>query len=376
MYAIIGAGIGGLTTALAFEKLNIEYQLFEKSEGINALGAGIWLAPNALQVYEWLGILNQIQEGSNAIDRITLSDSQFIPLSDSLQDGAKKTFGYSTVAIHRVTLQKILYQNLPADKVHWNKGVSVYKENTDSVEITFEDQSSTTVNYLIGADGINSVIRRQLFPEGKIRYSGQTCWRGITQHQLPEDFDHRGFEMWGKKVRFGISKVTQDTTYWFAVANSPAMQKDDKETLHHKLTELYADFDPVVSEIIQNTEIEAILRNDIIDLKPLKKWHSDRVCLLGDAGHATTPNMGQGGAQAIEDAYFLSRIIADSTIQNNFETFQKKRYPKVQSIVNQSWQTGQIAHLPFGTGLRNWLFRRIPKSLIDKKMNFVYTLEG
>lgn len=375
MYAIIGAGIGGLTTALAFEKLNIEYQLFEKAAGINAVGAGIWLAPNALQVFEWLGILDQIQKAGNNIDRITLSDQKFTPLTDSSQQPAKDQYGYTTVAIHRIALQETLLRNLSAEKINFGKGVSFYQEEDNSVNITFEDQSKFEAQYIIGADGINSVIRRQLFPNSTIRYSGQTCWRGITQHPLPEDFNHRGYEMWGKKVRFGISKVTHDTTYWFAVVNSPPMQKDNRDTLYQKLNDLYVNFDPKIPEIIQNTPLDAILRNDIIDLKPMKKWYSNRICLLGDAGHATTPNMGQGGAQAIEDAYYLAQIIADQSIIHKFKTFQDKRFSKANFIVNQSWKMGQLAHIGFGTKLRNWFFRRIPKPLIDKKMNFVYTLE-
>ena len=122
MYAIIGAGIGGLTTALAFEKLNIPYHLYEKAATINAIGAGIWLAPNALKVFEWLGILDQIKVAGNSIDRITIATSTLKTLTDSKQDDAKEQYGYSTVAIHRAELQKVLAKNVPTDKISWGKG--------------------------------------------------------------------------------------------------------------------------------------------------------------------------------------------------------------------------------------------------------------
>ncbi|WP_077404751.1 FAD-dependent monooxygenase [Cellulophaga omnivescoria] len=376
MYAIIGAGIGGLTTALAFEKLNIPYHLYEKAEDINAIGAGIWLAPNALKVYEWLGILDQIKDTGNSIDRITIATADLKPLTDSRQYEAKEEYGYSTVAIHRAELQKVLANNVASSNISWGKGLKSYTETKEGIELQFLDATTANVSYLIAADGINSVVRKQLFPESKIRYSGQTCWRGVTNFILPEDYNHRGIEMWGKQTRFGISKLSTDKTSWFAVANSKPFLTDNRKTLKEDLLKEYNNYANVVTDLIANTNIDAILRNDIIDLKPIKKWHTNRICLLGDAAHATTPNMGQGGAQAIEDAYFLSKIIATNTTDSPFKEFQKVRYKKVNSIVNQSWITGKVAHLGFGSKIRNMVFKNFPKSLIDKKMHFVYRLDN
>lgn len=372
MHTIIGAGIGGLTTALAFEKLNIPYKLYEKSTGLNALGAGIWLAPNALKVFEWLGILNQIQEGGNAINRITITKSGLQPITDSPQDIVKQQYGYSTVAIHRATLQKILCKNIPSSKIIWGKGLHIIVENENNVTLTFDDTSKIETDFLIGADGINSVVRKYIFPNSVIRYSGQTCWRGICKATLNDSFDTRGIEMWGNGVRFGLSKVSKDTFYWFAVAKSIPHQKEiSKETL----LKMYASYSPEVLQLIKETGVNKILKNDIIDLKPIKKWHTNKICLIGDAAHATTPNMGQGGAQAIEDAYFLAKFVHETSETNPFNSFQKKRYKKVTSIVNQSWQTGKIAHWKTGASFRNFLFKNLPKSIINKKMNEIYTLE-
>ncbi len=375
MYTIIGAGIGGLTTALAFEKLNIKYHLYEKSSGINAVGAGIWLAPNALKVYEWLGILDQIIDAGNSIDRITITTPNLEPLADSMQDKVKEEYGYSTIAIHRAVLQEILVRNIPDESISWNKELQSYKEDKTKVQLTFNDGYTVETPYVVAADGINSAIRKQLFPESTIRYSGQTCWRGVTTHSLDSDFDYRGLEIWGNQVRFGLSKVSKDTTYWFAVAKSKPFLKDNKETLKEELANLFSGFAPILLELINNTEKSKIIRNDIIDLKPMKKWFSKRICLIGDAGHATTPNMGQGGAQAIEDAYFLAKMITTEKEENVFKRFQEIRNKKVRSIVKQSWVTGKIAHIRYGASLRNLFFKNIPKSIINKKMHFIYQLD-
>ncbi|MEO9569764.1 MAG: FAD-dependent monooxygenase [Polaribacter sp.] len=376
MYTIIGAGIGGLTTALAFEKKGIEYQIFEKAPVLNEVGAGIWLAPNALQVLESLGVLDEVQSLGNSIDRITIGKQDLSPLSDSSQDFIKDIFGYTTVAIHRAALQKLLFSKIPKEKIFLNKGFESFKElASKKIEITFNDNSKTETDFLIAADGINSKVRKQLFPESSKRYSGQTCWRGVTNYTLNEEHLHQGFELWGNKIRFGISKVAKDKVYWFAVALSKENQKKEVTLVKGKLLKMFAEFHPLITDLISNTEESQIIKSDIHDLKPLKKWYKNNICLLGDAGHATTPNMGQGGAQAIEDAFYLSNVIADNKDGNVFELFQQKRQNKVNLVVNQSWTTGKMAHWKYGQSIRNFILKNVPKSIINKKMIELYQLE-
>ncbi|WP_282072576.1 FAD-dependent monooxygenase [Polaribacter atrinae] len=375
-YTIIGAGIGGLTTALAFEKKGIEYQIFEKAPVLNEVGAGIWLAPNALQVLESLGVLEDVISKGNFIDRITIGEQDLSPISDSCQDFIKDIFGYTTVAIHRAALQKLLFEKIPQEKIFLNKGFESFRElESGIIEVFFDDNSKIKTNFLIAADGINSKVRDQLFPESTKRYSGQTCWRGITDLTLKEDFLHRGFELWGDKIRFGISKVLKDKVYWFAVVLSKENVQEDLSLVKEKLLKMFSEFDPLITNLIAATEIHQIIKSDIHDLKPLKKWHKNNICLIGDAAHATTPNMGQGGAQAIEDAYYLSKLIATQKDENVFESFQQKRQKKVNMVVNQSWTTGKMAHWKYGQGFRNFILKSIPKSIINKKMIALYQIE-
>ncbi|WP_375239249.1 FAD-dependent monooxygenase [Aurantibacter sp.] len=375
MYTVIGAGIGGLTTALVFEKLGIPYQLFEKSTQPNAIGAGIWLAPNALKVLEFVGVLDKVIETGNTINRITLSDEQLAPLADSSQLLAKEKYGFSTIAIHRAELQKCLIDALPTENIHWGKNFNKITHKANKINIFFDDDSTIETDYLIGADGINSKMRSLLFPKSKIRYSGQTCWRGVSKKSLPKDFIDRGCELWGKGIRFGFSHLNTTDTSWFVVKKSPAFGTDNPSTLKKELLDLCKDFNPITHQLIEHTEIKHILRNDIIDLKPIKKWHKNNICLIGDAAHATTPNMGQGGAQAIEDAYYLGLLIQKNSRVNNFEAFQDIRYKRVNSIVSQSWYTGQIANLSRFYKVRNFFFKNLPKQFIDKNMHSVYDLK-
>lgn len=376
MIAIIGAGIGGLTTALAFEKFGIDYHIYEKAEALNEVGAGIWLAPNALQVFDWLDILPRIQQVGNTIDRITLGLSDLTPLSDTAQDLVKEKFGYSTIAIHRATLQKILFDLVPKDKKSLGKAFSSYGYVGDSLlKMSFQDGTEVYAEKIVGADGIHSAVRKMIFPESETRYSGQTCWRGVANISLAPDFKQRGLELWGGKYRFGISQISADQVYWFAVGVSEAKQPMEADVKAF-LLETYKDFIPLVTTMIEATAEENIIKNDISDLLPLEKWYTDDVLLIGDAAHATTPNMGQGGAQAIEDAFALAHIMMKYPENEVFEVFQKARYKKVNQIVKQSWTTGQLAHWSYGRRVRNLLMKSVPKKLLLKKMMEMYTIES
>lgn len=375
-YTIIGAGIGGLTTGIAFERKGIDYQIFERFTGFNEVGAGIWLSPNALQVFEYLNLLAEVKEKGNSIDRITIGRPDLSPISDNPQDFIRAKFGYSAIAIHRADLQKILLDKLPKDKVNLGKEYkSLQRTDKDELEIEFEDGRKTKTNFVIAADGINSKVRSQLFPESQLRYSGQTCWRGVAITELDSAFDHRVYELWGNRIRFGFSRISKGRYYWFAVALDKANGKDNEPSIKNKLLNMFKEFSSVVLELINSTPNDKIIRNDINDLKPLKKWYKDNVCLIGDAGHATTPNMGQGGAQAIEDAYYLSHLLHNPSNENMFKAFQEKRQRKVNSVVSQSWTTGQMAHWKYGRGIRNFILKNIPKKLLNRKMIDMYQIE-
>jgi len=377
MITIIGGGIGGLTTALAFEKHGIDYHIFEKAPSLKTAGAGIWLAPNALQVLDWLGILDKIAEKGNTIDRISVTNQDLSPLSDTHQGFVVDTFGFSTIAIHRAELQEILLNSIPKHKITLGKAFHKFEKATpQKIKVIFEDNSSTVTDTLIGADGIHSKIRKQLFPKSKIRYSGQTCWRGVADIKIDSGFEHRGIEMWGNQIRFGISRISDQKVYWFAVVTSKPNQKDNTTHLKNKLLEIFSEFHPIVHQLISNTMNDKIIRGDINDITPLQQWHTDTICLIGDACHSATPDMGQGGAQAIEDSYYLSHFINnEENTEIAFSKFQKKRYSKVNAIVKLSRRTEKIAHWKYGQSFRNFILKSTPNKILEKKMIKMYQIE-
>ncbi|NJC28487.1 FAD-dependent monooxygenase [Neolewinella antarctica] len=378
--AIIGGGIGGLVTALCFEKLGIPFKVYERAVALKHVGAGIWLSPNALQVIEWIDpkLLKEIEGAGNYFDRIMVANHQLIPLSDSDQAFVKHKFGYTTIAIHRGVLQRIIYSYLPKEKIILGKEFKKYEKTSDtSYRIEFEDGTSVETNTIIGADGVNSKVRGQLFPNSSIRYSGQTCWRGVADYKLDPKFASVGFTLWGKKLQFGVSKLNEEQTYWFAVKLSEPNQEDEREKLKVALNEMFSAFHPVVNELIQHTRVSNIIRGDLSDLELLDKWHVENICLIGDAAHSMTPDLGQGGAQAIEDAYYLSNFINSSKcIEDAFHRFHSSRKTKVEKLVKQSRFASKIAitNRPVEI-LRNFVLRNTPERFMQSQMIELYTID-
>ena len=378
--SIIGGGIGGLVTALSFDKLHIPYKLYERAQQIEAVGAGIWLSPNALQVLEWINpdLLREVQKAGNSLSRILVADHKLHPITDSNQDFVRKKFGYTTIAIHRGKLQQILYQYAQQENIQLGKEFKKYDQDEDgSLNVHFTDGSTIATNSIIGADGIYSRVRTQLFPNSALRYSGQTCWRGISAYKMEGEWQTVGFTLWGKKLQFGVSKISEGKVYWFAVKLSEPNLTDNKDNLKNMLLNMLSAFHPIVNEIIEHTAEHEIFRSDLSDLELLNKWNSKNICLIGDAAHSMTPDLGQGGAQAIEDAYYLSNYIHKShSLEAAYDKFHKHRKPKVEKLVKQSRMTSKMAITNrLMETIRNFTLKNIPEPYVKKQMIELYTLD-
>lgn len=373
--AIIGGGIAGLTTALALNKLGFECEVFERANQLNEVGAGIWMQPNALKVLDWLGLGELVRESGTLLNQVDITNAQLIPFKKTKQEVVQDEKGNKIVAIHRATLQKILFEAIPKGKVNLGYEFKSLEQYENQVKISFGGRV-IMCDLLIGADGINSKVRDYIFPNTSKRFSGQTCWRGISDIRLPDEFQNAGIESWGKKIRFGFSQVTENQVYWFAVKDASQNGTDNINTIKAELKSYFSDFNPVVLSIIEHTKVEKIIRNDISDLKRLDKWHKDKVVLVGDAAHATTPNMGQGAGQGMEDAYYLANILAKhNQIEQAISLFETKRREKVDYVVNNSWRFGQLAHSAFGQIIMIAIMKLTPDKVMKQQMNKLYSIQ-
>jgi len=372
--AIIGGGITGLTTALILKKKGIPCQVYEKASVLNEVGAGIWLQPNAMKVLDFLDLGDTIRAAGMPLNQVEITTSDLQPIQKTNAAFSADDITTNITSIHRARLQKILFTALPPESVHLGQEYVSHKSNNEKVVIDFSSKK-VEADLVLGADGINSKLRKNLFPS-QVRYSGQTCWRGISKIELSKEMQEKGREIWGNDIRFGFANISPSEVYWFAVAKAPINEKDQALHRKAKLLNSYKSFHPVIVEIIENTPSDKIIRNDINDLKRLDTWHQENICLLGDAAHATTPNMGQGAGQGIEDAYYIGKYLEENCSASAFGQFERARRKKVDYVVKNSWIFGKIAHNNIGRPIMKLVMKFTPQSVLLKQMHKIYAVDG
>lgn len=368
--SIVGAGIGGLTTALFLKSKGIAHQVFEAAPIIEPVGAGIGLGNNAMQIFHLLGIGKEIEAAGHKVNYMRITDEKLRNLSLINLYYFEQKYGVYNLAIHRAGLQQILAQSLAKENILLGKRLSEIK-NTGRYQLRFTDGSCLETEGLIGADGIKSVVRQQLFGKTVIRPAGQVCWRGICTFNLVEQYAYQAIEAWGKGCRFGFVYLNSTTLYWYAVADEKIAAEQQ-----YNLSALYQNFHPDILQMIEMTPEPAIIFGPLADLKPFNGWHSGNACLIGDAAHATTPNMGQGACQAIEDAYALGHLLGKSDLPAAFSAYENLRIKKAHRIVKRSRMIGEISHWKNSAGIaiRNWIMKKTPASLNIRQLEPVFDL--
>ena len=373
--SIIGAGIGGLTTAIALKQKGFEVEIFEASEDFGKAGSGINLAINAMQVFKRLGLYEEIAALGNHTNSLRLTDEKLNTITNVSLLNSEKIHQVKAFAIHRATLHTILVNRLQDVKIHLGKRLKSLTQTENEVNFEFEDGTAYTSNLIIGADGIHSVVRKAIFDNTTLRLAKQVCWRGIVKIETLQKYQTQLTELWGRGKRFGFVHINEDEVYWYALANYKTDYKT--EFSNSDLEELFSDFSPIVQSIISKTDKKSIIINEMMDLKPISSWHNQHVCLIGDAAHATTPNLGQGACQAIESAYVLATCLAiEKNTELAFHKYEKIRKKNAEKIVNTSWSVGKMAHLEnkYLLFFRNKMMRLIPDKITEKQSTSIYKL--
>lgn len=374
--SIVGGGIAGLTTAIALRNIGIKVKIFEAAREIKAAGAGLALSANAIKAFEKLGIAQEVTEAGRQLSAFTIYDDKGKPLTRTNTERLSKKYGVNNFTIHRSALHKVLLSKLDPACIVTGKRSKDIQQKKEGYTVLFDDGSEFETNCLIVAEGINSPIRKKLLPGSRLRYSGYTCWRGVVDNSSLK-MDETS-ETWGAKGRFGIVPMANNTVYWFACINAEANSETFRSYKIKNLLGHFKDYHSPIPQILSDTADEALIWGDINDLVPIDKYAFGNAVLIGDAAHATTPNMGQGACQAIEDAVILSwEIQRSEDIQSAFKSFENKRLKRTHFIVNRSYQIGKIAqeHNPLLIRLRNMALRLIPQKINEKQLEVLYNVD-
>nr|XP_043638857.1 zeaxanthin epoxidase, chloroplastic [Erigeron canadensis] len=313
---VAGGGIGGLVFALAAKRKGFDVVVFEKDlsaiRGEGQYRGPIQIQSNALAALEAidLDVADEVMKaGCITGQRINglvdgISGNWYIKF-DTFTPAVERGLPVTRV-VSRMTLQRILADAVGEDIILNGSNVVSFEDHGDKVSVVLEDGQQFEGDLLVGADGIWSKVRKNLFGPKDVTYSGYTCYTGIADF-LPPDIDTVGYRVFlGHKQYFVSSDVGGGKMQWYAFHNEPAGGTDKPNGKKERLLEIFGGWCDNVVDLLIATDEEAILRRDIYDRIPKFTWGKGRVTLLGDSVHAMQPNLGQGGCMAIEDSYQLA----------------------------------------------------------------------
>lgn len=336
---IVGAGIGGLTAAVALRQAGLDVVVLERAKSVDDLsvGAGVHLWTNALQAMRTIGLTEAVAAAGTTVTAHRYLSWQGRPLGVLRVGEVSGELGAPTVGLSRGELHRTLLGALGDCVLRFGAECVGFEQSPRQVVVRLADGGEERGDVLVGADGIKSVVRQQLHGWTEPHYSGITAWRAICDYDSPQIPVGEMSIYWGPGARILHYHVSGQRLYWLSLVKSPPRLKDPQGGSKAAVTERYRGWPEHVQGMLAATEETAIMRTDIVDRDPLKRWGQDRVTLLGDAAHPMYPDMAQGAGQAIEDAICLAgalRRAADPVA--GLREYEERRRDRANGFVKTS----------------------------------------
>ncbi|MFV2058171.1 MAG: FAD-dependent monooxygenase [Thiohalomonadales bacterium] len=343
---ILGAGIGGLCTAIALRLKGIDCEVYEKYATISDMGAGIICWPNASFVLDQLGMLDEVKTISGkprAMRRLTHEGENIGMLDISALNAS---MGYASYSIFRKDLMKILYTRAMGlgVTIHFSQKIDkITSGNNNGSTICLSNEKIINADIVIAADGrMNSVARKYVHGNNVPKYQGFINWVGKLTASSSIVSDMSVMDCWGVGQRFGIVPINRNAAYWAGAIAAPAIEKTDSNNYRDELLTLFAHWPTPIAEIINKTPSNNIHKIYVHDHDPISVWHRNNVIIIGDAAHAPLPTSGQGACQAMEDAWQLATLLGERDTTQDIDTVYKKfthlRVEKTRAITHGARQ--------------------------------------
>jgi len=374
-FLIAGGGIGGLTLAALLRRRGKPCLVLERAKQFDPVGAGIVLQPNAIPALRAGGIEAEVTGRGSPTRTLQIRDETGRVLSNLDATAFESRFGAGVVGFHRATLHAALLDLIEPASIRLDCPVRSFGETSNGVFVELETGERVEGAALVGADGLRSAVRRQRAGDGEPVYSGYTSWRGVTARGALWPAGQMS-ESWGAGARFGLVAIDGDRLYWFATANVAA---GGRESGKAELLARFGSWHDPIRAAIEATPDAAILRTDISDRDPIPRWSEGRVTLLGDAAHPMTPNLGQGGGQAIEDAVVLDLCLARTDdVAAAFKDYESRRIDRTARVVREARRFGRVGQLENGLArsLRNLAVRWTPMGATLRSLDWLYDFKA
>jgi 2-polyprenyl-6-methoxyphenol hydroxylase-like FAD-dependent oxidoreductase len=357
---VVGAGIGGLSAALALQRLGVRVSLYERGNAANELGAGVLVTPNAIHGLKFLGVDKQVTMSSS---RSRGHEYRHFGTGEVLQrrpptEVDEANYGAGVYYVHRADLHGALLAAVLAndpDCLHCGHAFTDFSQAEEGVTVRFANGACVVGDALIGADGCRSTVREALHGREPVTYMGQVAFRALVpSRRLPDGYDYRRSMHLGPGRLF-LSYPLRKNAFMnvVAIARQHAWQHESW-TVHaevSELMELYADFNDEVCTLIKTIETGALFKWGLHDRPPLARWSSGRVTLLGDAAHPMSPFLGQGAALAIEDGVVLGRCLAEPCdLPVALALYERVRRPRANAAQRHSLARADALQGAFAEG--------------------------
>lgn len=369
---VIGAGIGGLTCAVALRRVGIDVEVYERATELRAAGSALSVMSNAVTALATLGIDLGLEKRGQSVESFTVMDRRGRRIRNLPFKDACDRAGAPTFCLSRAHLQEALLAEAADCPIRLGATATGFETHDSGVTVRFTDGRSASGNVLIGADGFNSAVRRHLVGPEAARDSGYFFRLGIVPFRHPRVTTGSVLHYWGSGQRFGLVDIGHGRCYWWAALSNPA-DAAAPDRVKDTLRQAYAGWADEVRAAIEATPQADILTVPSRDRAFLEQWGNGPVTLLGDAAHPMLTTLAQGAAMAIEDAVVLAHTLAEHTTGGDLvpalRTYEARRLDRTRTMVTESRRMSdleQAAH-PGRRLLRNSYFRLVPRPVLTRQ---------
>ncbi|MFD9100384.1 FAD-dependent oxidoreductase [Streptomyces virginiae] len=380
---VAGAGIGGLTAAIALHRRGWRVTVCERAPEPPTTGAGIGLAPNALRALDAIGVDAARAAGSAvpATMGVRRTDGRWLTRAETSYMAAR--YGMPPIAVPRPAFTAALAAALPPGALRYGTAVTGVDDAAGRPTVRTAEGPDLAADLVVAADGIQSPLRRAHFPAHPgLHYIGETAWRTLVD--APDLPIPSMSETWGRGERFGVTPLADGRFYLYATALAPAGTRsaDPRAELRDRFGSWH-DPIPALLDRVGRFDPADVLQNDLYDLAaPLPRLHHGRIAWIGDAAHAMAPNLGQGGCQAIEDAVVLAHLLpagdteaaADEAVPAALAAYTAARRDRTDAVRRRARRVGRLGALrnPLAVTARDLAVRATPNRLALRGMDDLF----